>query len=282
MRRNLLLTSVVVAVCGLVAGCAGTVGGEPVAASDVAGTPGTESSATEASGTETSATEASGTESSATEASGTETSATEASGTETSATASSAPAPATTAASATVATTTAATTTTATKKWKLPDLAPNRKKNQFGDIIAGPGEANGIQFTVGGHPDGQLVFVITKLTVDPKCVAGAPKSRRGHFLRIDLAVEPRDVGPESADDWSAGFSDNSWTVYDTKGSAQPGIDTDEARACLHSSDYLPYVDGRLIERGKLVSGAVVLDVAAPKGTAVLDLDTDGGWEFHYG
>ncbi len=164
----------------------------------------------------------------------------------------------------------------------MPNPEPGRKKNAYGDLIAKPGEANGVTFTSDDQPDGELIFVVSKITLDPKCVAGAAKSRRGHFLRIDLEVEPRDVSAESAELWSSSFAAPSWVAYDAKGTAQPGTDTEEAGGCLKSEEQLPYVDSRLIAKGTFVKGSVVLDVSSAKGTVVLDLNTDGGWEFQYG
>jgi hypothetical protein len=208
------------------------------------------------SGTETSGTETSGDGEPGSETSGTETSGTETSGS-TAATASSRPA------------------------WKLPNLKPNRPKTQYGDIKAEPGQAYGVSFTGrDGKPQGELVYVVSTLTLDPSC-ATTVKPVNSHFLQIDIKLEPRNVGSDAARDWTGTFGGSAWTAYDAAGTVEPGTDTDQAHRCVGSRT-LPLVTSEVLQRGGLIRGSVVLDVKSPKGTVVLDVGAGGGWEFRYG
>jgi hypothetical protein len=167
--------------------------------------------------------------------------------------------------------------------WSLPNPIPGRPKTKYGDIKAEPGQAYGVQYSSpAGEPAGQVVFVVTKLSLDPTCET-AVKPTKGHFLRIDLKVEPRELTDESADNWSGSFSNNGWTAFGSTGQAQVGIDSDVSEECLGSKT-MPYISPELLKKGELIGGSVVLDLTSPKGTVILDLGGSGtpGWEYQYG
>lgn len=276
MRRHRVLIFAAVAAATLVAGCGTAVGGNAVAAGNLPNTvPSSQSGPADTTSSDTPTGSADTSADGSPESSADPTSSASADPETSESTAESSPASSDDSSAPTAS-------SGPKKKWKLPDTKPGRPKNPYGDLIAKPGDANGVTFQVSGKPAGELIFVIDKVTLDPKCAAGAPQPHRGHFLRIDLRVEPRDISDAGAELWSAGFRPNSWTAFDAKGTAQPGIDTDQADECLPNAQQLPLVDTRALEAGKLLGGAVVLDVASPKGTIVLDLNLDGGWEFQYG
>lgn len=167
--------------------------------------------------------------------------------------------------------------------WRLPNLVPGRPKTKYGDIKAEPGQAYGVQYSSPtGEPAGQVVFVVTKLSLDPTCET-AVKPTKGHFLRIDLKVEPRELSDSSAENWSGSFSNNGWTAFGPTGQAQVGIDSDVADECLRSKT-MPYISPDLLKKGELIGGSVVLDLTSPTGTIILDLGGSGtpGWEYQYG
>jgi len=258
---NPRVVAVGVAALLLLGGCAKTVGGsaEPGGAGD---SPTVVDSTTRVSsdgGSDTTApTHVSGSE---TQPTGTDTSGTETSGTET------------------VGSTAA--TAPSRPAWKLPNLKPNRPKTQYGDIKAEPGQAYGVSFTGrDGKPQGELVYVVSKLTLDPSC-ATTVKPVNSHFLQIDITLEPRNVGSDAAKDWTGTFGGSAWTAYDAAGTVEPGTDTDQARRCA-GSRALPLVTSDVLLRGGLIRGSVVLDVKRQKGTVVLDVGVGGGWEFRYG
>jgi len=263
---NLRVVAVGVAAVLLLGGCAKTVGGsaEPGGAGH---SPTVVDSTTRASsdgGSDATApTHQSGSETqpTGTDTSGTETSGTETSGTET--------------AGSTVA------TAPSRPAWKLPNLKPNRPKTQYGDIKAEPGQAYGVSFTGrDGKPQGELVYVVSTLTMDPRC-ATTVKPANSHFLQIDITLEPRNVGSDAAKDWTGTFGGSAWTAYDAAGTVEPGTDTDQAHRCA-GSRALPLVTSDVLLRGGLIRGSVVLDVKRQKGTVVLDVGVGGGWEFRYG
>lgn len=177
---------------------------------------------------------------------------------------------------------TTAAATTSTKKWKLPNPKPNSPTNKFGDIKAVPGQAYGVFFSSKstGKDNGAVVFVVTKVTLDPTCAAGSPKAAHGHhYLKVDVEVEPRDMDKQSLNDWTGSFGSSSWTVFAADGTAEVGTDNSSADEC--ATDPLPYVSNTVLANAPLIKGSVVLDVVAAKGTIVLDLGLENGWEYSY-
>lgn len=180
-----------------------------------------------------------------------------------------------------LAKTTAAATTSA-KKWKLPNPKANSPTNKFGDIKAVPGQAYGVFFSSKstGKDNGAVVFVVTKVTLDPTCAAATPKPAHGHhYLNVDLEVEPRDMDKQALDDWTGSFGSGSWTVFAADGTAEVGTDDSGADEC--ATDPLPYITNTVLANAPLLKGSVVLDVVAAKGTIVLDLGLENGWEYSY-
>lgn len=123
--------------------------------------------------------------------------------------------------------------------------------------------------------------MVSKLTLQPSCASKAVKPVNGHFLQIDIKLEPRNVGSDAAKDWTGTFRGSAWTAYDATGTVEPGTDTDQAHSCA-GARALPPVTSDLLRGGGLIQGSVVLDVKSSKGTVVLDVGADGGWEFRYG
>lgn len=174
--------------------------------------------------------------------------------------------------------------TSSTKKWKLPNPKPTSPTNSFGDIKAVPGQAYGVFFSnkTTGKDGGAVVFVVSKLTLDPKCPAGVPKATHGHYLKIDLEVEPRELTKESLDSWSGSFNANGWTVFATDGTAETGTDDSSGANECSPNDQLPYIDNAMLANAPLIKGSVVLDVGSAKGTVVLGLGLQHGWEYSFG
>ncbi|MGI8592366.1 MAG: hypothetical protein ACR2M5_15535, partial [Nakamurella sp.] len=178
---------------------------------------------------------------------------------------------------------TTAAATTSTKKWQLPNPKAHSPTNAFGDIKAVPGQAYGLFFSSKsrGTENGAVVFVVTKLTLDPKCKASTPKPAPGHhYLKVDLEVEPRGMTRQALDDWAGSFNSSSWTVFAADGTAEVRSDDSGADEC--ATDPLPEVTNTVLANAPLLKGSVVLDVVAAKGTVLLDLGIENGWEYSYG
>ncbi|MDQ6656902.1 MAG: hypothetical protein M3Z00_01490 [Actinomycetota bacterium] len=177
---------------------------------------------------------------------------------------------------------TTAAATTSTKKWRLPNPKAKSPTNAFGDIKAVPGQAYGLFFSSksSGTDNGAVVFVVTRVTLDPTCKAGTPKPPHGHhFLKLDLEVEPREMTRQSLDDWAGSFNSSSWTAFAADGTAEVRGEDSSADEC--ATDPLPEVTKTVLANAPLLEGSVVLDVVAAKGTIVLDLGIENGWEYGY-
>ena len=182
--------------------------------------------------------------------------------------------------SATVATpagtTTAAPSTTV--KWLLPlPKGGAAKVNKFGNVIATPGQSFAIQWR--SNKQIAVVFIVDSLQVDRGCEVQV-KGKNGHLVVITVRAQlGYSTGAQLSDD-SIGFTDDFWTAFDAKDTAQVDVDTAAASACVTYKTQLPYVDD--MEPGTVYTGKIALDVASATGTAVLMNSLDGGWLYHYG
>jgi hypothetical protein len=175
--------------------------------------------------------------------------------------------------------TTATTTAPSTVKWLLPLPKSGAKKqlNKFGNVMVAPGQSLGITWR--SNDKIALVFVVDSLQVDRGCELQV-KPLNGHFLVITVRVQ---IGYATGDDLeneSIGFTEQFWTAFDTKDTAQVDTSSTAASACVTSKTGIPYAGD--LEPGKVYTGKIVLDVAAAKGTAVLMNSLDGGWVYNYG
>lgn len=165
-----------------------------------------------------------------------------------------------------------------TVKWLVPlPKAGTPKVNKFGNVIATPGKPFAVVWT----RDKQIsvVFIVDSLQVDRGCEATV-KPKNGHLLVISIRAQLGNATGDELSKASIGFTDDYWTVFDAKDTAQVGTDTPASSDCLTYKTQLPYASD--MKPDKVYSGKIAVDVAAATGTAVLMNSLDGGWVYSYG
>jgi hypothetical protein len=176
-----------------------------------------------------------------------------------------------------------ASTPTTTIKTFLPDPPGGSKKNQYGDIIATPGQTYGLYLN--DDKTAAFVFRADSIALDKGCVAqdggeAAAEPENGHFVVVKLSVDLRNATRQDLEDEGIDFSRSSWEAFDTEGNPQTGVHSDAGIDCAGEHD-LGFSDSP--RSGQLNSGLIVLDVEAAKGTLLFK--TGGlrnGWEYAYG
>lgn len=171
---------------------------------------------------------------------------------------------------------TAAPSTTVT--WLLPlPKGGAGKVNKFGNVIAAPGQSFAIQWR--SNKQIAVVFVVDSVQVDRGCTTKV-KPKNGHLVVITVRTQ---LGYSTGDDLSnesIGFTDDFWTAFDAKDTAQVDVNTPATDACIPYDEQQPYADD--MEPDKVYTGKIALDVSTATGSAVLMNSLDGGWIYHYG
>lgn len=123
------------------------------------------------------------------------------------------------------------------------------------------------------------MFVVDSIQVDRGC-EGKVKPKNGHLLVITVRAQLGYSTGEELANKSIGFTDDLWTAFDAKDTAQVDVDTSASSACVPYDKQFPYAID--LEPGKVYSGKIALDVSSATGTAVLMNSLDGGWIYRYG
>lgn len=206
------------------------------------------------------------------ESSATESSTTVATSTRTTSTAPTA----TSAASTSNSSVTTAPSTTVT--WLLPlPKGGTDKVNKFGNVIAAPGQSFAIQWR--SNKQIAVVFVVDSVQVDRGC-ATTVKPKNGHLVVITIRTQLGYSTGADLSDESIGFTDDFWTAFDAKDTAQVDVDTSATEACVPYDKQQLYAND--MEPDKVYTGKIALDVSTATGSAVLMNSMDGGWIYHYG
>ena len=188
--------------------------------------------------------------------------------------------------SATAASTTSTTSTTSVAtaiKTFLPDPPGGSKKNQYGDIIAQPGQTYGLYLN--DEQTVAFVFRVDSIQLDKGCAAptgggAAAEPENSHFVVVKLDVDLRNVTEQDLEDQGIDFSRSSWEAFDAEGNPQTGVHSDAGIDCAGEHD-LGFNDPP--KSGQLSSGLIVLDVDAAKGTLLFKTGgLSNGWEYAYG
>lgn len=143
-------------------------------------------------------------------------------------------------------------------------------KSDRGNLIKKAGDAFGFTY------DGQQVanFVVTGVTVDPKCNGEfVDPAEFGHFVKLDVQGETTASLPDDIF-----MASGAWSAVAENGTTFNGDPWSMAAAgCMKETDRLPNIIGA----GERVAGAVILDVPTPHGIIVLDLGNGASWEWAY-
>lgn len=182
---------------------------------------------------------------------------------------------------ATAATTSAGPATTRTS-FLLPDPKEDRPRNEYGDIEAALGQSYGVFYTdPDGSDGGRLIFLVTKINVDPQCEPNTPTSKHGHLVRLTIKVERRNLTEASLERFSQSFGPGAWTVFDAEGRAQVDVDSDASYGCVGGKSTTD-IDVDTLRQVQVITRSVAFDTSLTQGTLLLDLGVDGGWEYSFG
>ena len=165
----------------------------------------------------------------------------------------------------------------------LPDPPGGSKKNEYGDILAKPGQTYGLYLN--DEKTVAFVFRAASIQLDKGCVTPADggtaaKPENGHFVVVKLEVDLRNVTQQDLEDQGIDFSRSSWEAFDAEGNPQTGVHSDAGITCAGEHD-LGFNDPP--RSGQLNSGLIVLDVEAAKGTVLFKTaGLSNGWEYAFG
>lgn len=185
-------------------------------------------------------------------------------------------APATSAPASSATGSTAAPSTTVTWLLPLPKGGPG-KVNKFGNVIAAPGQPFAIQWR--STQQVAVDFVVDSIQVDRGCAATA-KPKNGHLVVITVRAQLGYSTGADLSNESIGFTDDYWTAFDAKDTAQVDVDTPATEACVPYDKQPPIPDD--MEPDTVYTGKVALDVATATGSVVLMNSLDGGWVYRFG
>lgn len=186
------------------------------------------------------------------------------------------PPPATSTAPAPNTSATTAPSTTVT--WLLPLPKDGKGKvNKFGNVIAAPGQSFAIQWR--SNKQTAVVFVVDSVQVDRGCETKV-RAENGHLVVITVRAQLGYSAGEDLSNESIGFTDDFWTAFDAKDTAQVDVDTSAADACVTYDNQPPYSDD--MEPDQAYTGKIALDVSTATGSVVLMNSLDGGWIYRYG
>jgi hypothetical protein len=154
---------------------------------------------------------------------------------------------------------------------------PGETKSDRGNIIRTVGQGAGLS-DKSGHQ--AISFVVNKITIDPACTGKyAQPPDNGHFLAVNISAQ---TYPPLKDLFGSGtfdFSAFNWKLIAANGTTYNGsLSSGPASGCLADAEKLPDRVGT----GEKVTGTLILDVPATKGTLVFaPTFADASWEWPY-
>jgi hypothetical protein len=154
---------------------------------------------------------------------------------------------------------------------------PGATISERGNIIRALGQGAGLSDKSGNQA---VSFVVNKITIDPVCTAEfARPPQNGHFLALDISAQ---TFPPLKDLFGSGqfdFGASNWKLIAANGTTYNGsLNSGPAIGCLADAEQLP----DLVGTGEKVTGTLILDVPATKGTLVFaPTFADASWEWQY-